>query len=90
VEHRRAEKKDCGSKRNPFVAQDTVIVDSGGPVGEWRTVRIVLDDEFRNHFENGDSQASVPDLVGIGIMSDGDQTRSPSVADYEGFVLTER
>jgi len=25
-------------------------------VGEWRTVRIVLDDEFRNHFENGDSK----------------------------------
>ena len=38
--------------------------------------------EFRAHFE-GD----VPDFVGVGLMSDGDQTRSISAADYSGFVL---
>jgi hypothetical protein len=79
--------KVCDSKRNPFVAQDTIIVDSGEPVGEWRTVHIVPDDEFRNHFEGGDPHASVPDLVGIGIMTDGDQTKSPSAADFRDFVL---
>jgi hypothetical protein len=80
----------CSKKRNPFVAQDTVIVDSGSPLGQWRTVRIVPDDEFRKHFEDGDPHASVPDLVGIGIMTDGDQTGSASVADYRGFGLVER
>jgi len=79
--------RTCDSKRNPFVAQDTIIVDTGEPVGEWRTVRIVPDDEFRNHFEGGDPHASVPDIVGVGIMSDGDQTKSQSVADFRDFVI---
>ena len=57
--------RTCDSKRNPFVAQDTIIVDSGEPTGEWRTVKVVPDDEFRNHFEGGDPHASVPDLVGV-------------------------
>jgi hypothetical protein len=82
--------RTCASQRNPFVAQDTIIVDSGEPVGEWRTVRIVPDDEFRNHFEGGDSHASVPDLVGVGIMSDGDQTKSQSSADFRDFVIVLR
>lgn len=80
--------RTCASKRNVFVAQDTVIVDSGAPVGQWRTVRIVPDDEFRKHFADGDPSASVPDLVGIGIMTDGDQTASPSSADFRDFVLS--
>lgn len=78
----------CHRKRNLFRAQDTVIVDSGPPLNEWRTVEIDPDREFRNHFEDGDAHAEVPDLVGIGIMTDGDQTRSPSSADYTRFVLT--
>jgi hypothetical protein len=71
-----------------FRAQDTVIVDSGGPLGEWRTVEIDPDLEFRRHFEHGSADADVPDFVGIALMSDGDQTRSESVADYAGFVLS--
>jgi hypothetical protein len=82
--------RTCASKRNIFVAQDTVIVDSGAPIGEWRIVKIVPDDEFRKHFADGDPNASVPDLVGIGIMTDGDQTTSPSSADYRDFVLSLR
>jgi hypothetical protein len=77
----------CDRKRNPFRAQDTVIVESGPPLGEWRTVTINPDIEFRNHFEGGDQQASVPNLIGVGIMSDGDQTKSPSEADYADFAV---
>jgi hypothetical protein len=77
----------CDKKRNPFRAQDTVIVESGPPLGEWREVVITPDVEFRNHFEGGDQRASVPDLIGVGIMSDGDQTKSPSEADYADFVV---
>lgn len=77
----------CDQKRNPFLAQDTVILESGGPLGQWRSVELDLRREFRKHFEDGDREAEVPDLFGIGLMSDGDQTKSPSSADFADFTL---
>jgi len=77
----------CDQKRNLFVVQDTVVLESGGPTGFWKNEEIDPSEEFRKHFENGDPHADVPDFVGLGIMSDGDQTRSISAADYGGFVL---
>jgi hypothetical protein len=72
----------CDQKRNLFVVQDTVVLQSGGPTGVWKDEQVDPTAEFRAHFE-GD----VPDLVGLGIMSDGDQTNSISAADYMGFSL---
>jgi Protein of unknown function (DUF3047) len=72
----------CDQKRNLFVVQDTVIMESGGPTGVWKDEQVDPTAEFRAHFE-GD----VPDFVGIGLMSDGDQTNSISAADYKDFVL---
>ena len=77
----------CDRKRNPFVAQDTIILESGRPLNAWRTEEIDLASEFRKHFADGDARADVPDFVGIGIMSDGDQTRSESSADYGTFTV---
>jgi hypothetical protein len=77
----------CDSKRNPFVAQDTVILQSGGPLNTWKSETVDLKAEFRKHFEDGDAEAEVPALMGIGLMSDGDQTESESSADYAEFVL---
>lgn len=77
----------CDKKSNPFVAQNTVVLETGGPLNEWKTERIDLKAEFRKHFENGDATASVPDFLGVGIMTDGDQTRSDSSADYADFVV---
>lgn len=77
----------CDQKRNLFVVQDTVILESGGPPGQWKTEEIDPSAEFRAHFEGGNPNAEVPDLVGLGIMSDGDQTKSISAADYAGFAL---
>ncbi len=77
----------CGRKRNPFLAQDTIILESGGPLGVWRDEVIDLKSEFRRHFEGGDANASVPDFAGAGLMTDGDQTRSESAADYAQIVL---
>ena len=77
----------CGRKRNPFVAQDTIIVESGPPLDTWRHVELDINTEFRNHFEDGDMTAKVPNFVGLGIMSDGDQTKSESSADYGAFTL---
>lgn len=77
----------CDSKRNPFVAQDTVILEAGGTPGEWRMESVDLNAEFRKHFENGNPNADVPDFQGLGIMTDGDDTKTPSSADYAGFFL---
>lgn len=77
----------CDKKSNPFVAQNTVVLETGAPLNEWKTERIDLRAEFRKHFENADPAASVPDFLGVGIMSDGDQTHSDSSADYADFVL---
>jgi hypothetical protein len=77
----------CARKRNPFVAQDTVVVESGGPIDEWKTEELDLKAEFRRHFEATAPAANVPDFLGLGIMSDGDQTHSDSAADYAAFVL---
>ncbi len=62
-------------------------VGDGAPLNTWKTERIDLKAEFRKHFENGDLTASVPDFLGVGIMSDGDQTHSDSSADYADFVV---
>jgi hypothetical protein len=79
--------RTCNVKRNPFAAQDTVILESGPPLGQWKTVEVDPDLEFRRHFEGGDSHARVPDLMGVAIMTDGDQTKSQSEADYAGFSI---
>ena len=71
-------------------AQETVILESGGPLNTWVTEEIDLDAEYRKHFENGDPKADVPDFMGLGIMSDGDQTHSRSSADFAKFVLKEK
>lgn len=77
----------CDRKRSPFSRQDTIILESGASGGAWRTEEIDLAADYRRYLENGDASAEVPDLVGLGIMSDGDQTKSESVADYGTFTL---
>lgn len=77
----------CDRRNNLFRAQDTIILESGGPTGVWITEEIDPAAEFRKHWEGGDPTADVPDMVGIGLMSDGDQTNSVSAADYAGFTL---
>jgi hypothetical protein len=78
----------CDKKRNPFVAQDTVVLESGAPLHTWKKVDLDLRAEFRRHFGDGDENESVPNFVGIGLMSDGDQTKSESSADFGTFTLS--
>ena len=77
----------CTGPRNAFVASDTIVLRSGPPNGIWQEEEIDPDALFRAHFEGGNPAAQVPELQGIGILTDGDQTRSVSAADYTGFVL---
>jgi hypothetical protein len=78
----------CDRRRNPFVAQDTVVLRSGGPLGVWQRESIDLAHEFRKYFEDGDPDADIPSLVGIAIMTDGDQTKTESTGDYADFVFS--
>ena len=77
----------CNQKRNLFVAQDSIVLRSGGPLNQWVTEEIDLAVEFRRHFAGGDPAADVPRFMGIGLLTDGDQTMSESAADYTGFEV---
>ena len=77
----------CDRRRNAFVAQDTIVLQSGGPLGTWKHESIDLAREFRAHFEDGDPHADIPELIGLGVMTDGDQTKSESSGDYADFVF---
>jgi hypothetical protein len=78
----------CDRRRNTFVAQDTVVLQSGGPPGVWKHESIDLAREFRAHFGEGDEHADVPPLMGLGVMSDGDQTKTESSGDFADFVFS--
>jgi hypothetical protein len=78
----------CDRRRNPFVAQDTIVLRSGGPLGVWQRESIDLAREFRKHFEDGDPDADIPSLIGIAVMTDGDQTKTESTGDYADFVFS--
>lgn len=80
----------CDAKRNPFVASDTIVLRSGPPIGVWQEEEIDPAALFRAHFEGGNPAAQVPELQGVGILTDGDQTNTMSAADYAGFVLYKR
>ena len=74
----------CNSIRNPLVASDSIVLRSGGGGSRWVEEEIDPDALFRQHF-GGD----VPELQGLGILTDGDQTRSISAADYSGFEISD-
>lgn len=78
----------CNRIRNPFVASDSIVLRTG-PAGSDGWVEESVDPEelFRQHLTDGDADNEIPELQGIGLMTDGDQTRSASAADYAGFVL---
>jgi hypothetical protein len=80
----------CDTTRNPLTASDTIVLRSGPPTGVWHEEEIDPSALFRQHFEGGNPAAEVPELQGIGMLTDGDQTHSVSAADYAGFVLYKR
>ena len=80
----------CDSKHSMFRAQNTIIVESGQGTGDWRTMELDPSFEFRKYFAAGNAKADVPDIDGFGIMSDGDQTKSTSEADFGGFSIAYR
>jgi hypothetical protein len=78
----------CDRRRETFVAQDTIVLESGGAPGVWKRESIDLAREFRKAFADGDEKADLPALVGLAVMTDGDQTKTASTGDYADFVLS--
>jgi hypothetical protein len=78
----------CNHQDNPFKAEETVVLESGpAQLNQWVPEEVDLDAEFRKAFAHGDLRAEVPTLKGLALLSDGDQTRSESSADWADFAL---
>jgi len=75
----------CNKRRSMVFVRDTVVLESNGPTNSWLTEQIDLKMEFVRHF--GGTVDEVPDFVGIGLMTDGDQTHSRAEADYADFTV---
>jgi hypothetical protein len=77
----------CDRHDSPFLRGETIIRRTGGPLGAWVDESLDIEAEFRAHFAAGDPSAEVPDLIGIAVLTDGDETHSASSADFGSFVL---
>ena len=77
--------QSCVSNRGWFFDRDTTLVQVGGPPDVWTSYTMDPKVEFVKHY--GGKLEDVPDLVAIGLMTDGDNSRSPSEADYADIVV---
>ncbi len=77
----------CDRKRSLLLARDTIVLEHGGAAGTVWPETVDVRRAFIDHFAGGDERAEVPDLVGIGVMTDGDQTSSESAAEWMRFEL---
>lgn len=75
----------CDKRSNMFVARQTTVLEKGPPLGVWKAESLDPKAEFMKHF--GGKREDVPDLVGLGVLTDGDNTQSVSAGDYSDFVL---
>ncbi|MGZ6134577.1 MAG: DUF3047 domain-containing protein [Myxococcaceae bacterium] len=75
----------CQSNRGWFFDRDTMIVQVGGPVDTWTSYSFDPRQEYVKHF--GGKLEDVPEFVGIGVMTDGDNSKTPAEADYADFVV---
>lgn len=76
------------SKDSGFFSTMQVVVRRGPslPLGQWVAESVDPVEDFRRYFLNGGA-GDVPSIYGIGILSDGDGTKSDVQADYGSFVL---
>lgn len=77
----------CDRKRSLLLARDTIVLERGPARETWLREVVDVRRAFIDHFAGGDPSAEVPELVGIGVMTDGDQTQSASGAEWAAFEL---
>ncbi len=77
--------QSCESTRGWFFDRDTILMHVGGPLDVWQSMEVEPRKEFVKHY--GGKLEDVPDFVGIGLMTDGDNSESPAEGDYADFVI---
>ena len=80
--------KTCELANNPFFAKREIVLRVGGETDTWQTETVDPRSDFVRYF--GGKLEDVPDFVGLGVLTDGDATNSPSEGDYADFVLFDR
>ena len=75
----------CQSNRGWFFDRDTIILQVGGPLDVWTSYTFNPRQEFVKRF--GGKLEDVPDFVAFGVMTDGDNSKTPAEADYADFVV---
>jgi hypothetical protein len=77
--------QSCQSTRGWFFDRDTILLQVGGPLDVWKSVEVDPRQEFVKHY--GGKLEDVPNFVGIGLMTDGDNSQSLAEGDYADFVV---
>jgi hypothetical protein len=77
--------KTCEMANGWVFAKRVVVLRSGGPLDIWKSEEVDPRADFVRYF--GGSLENVPDFRGLGILTDGDATKSRSEADYADFAL---
>jgi hypothetical protein len=71
----------------PFEKMQLVVLRGpAGQTGVWREESVDVAEEFRRYFGQDALGAALP-VAGIGVLTDGDGTRSAAEADYARFTL---
>jgi hypothetical protein len=68
----------------------TVVLEGpAGKTGEWKDEKVdVARDWLRFYGDKGQTLKDAPPLIGVGILTDGDDTRSHPSADYAAFKVS--
>lgn len=78
-----------GPSNHFFYEIVTVVLEGKGPTDTWKDERVDVAKEWaRFYAEGGQSAKDAPPLSGVGILTDGDDTRSHPSADYADFRLS--
>jgi hypothetical protein len=77
----------CDRKRSLTLFRDTIVLGTGGKADVWRKEVVDVRRAFIDHFGKGDPHTDIPDFVGVGLMTDGDQTQTAAGADWSDIEL---
>jgi hypothetical protein len=73
-------------KYNPVGTYQGIFIRMGGKLGEWQTEKRNVRDDYKKAFGN-----DAPQMInGIGILTDGDQTKTLPEAEFDDFIAVKK
>jgi hypothetical protein len=67
----------------------TVVLEGPGGTDQWKHENIDVAQDWARFFaDKGQTAADVPPFIGVGLLTDGDQTNSRPSADYASFQVS--